>query len=558
MPLFQPSSVWGLDIGQFGVKAAKVKKAGDGVELEVFDMIEFETMSSLDEMGTADQIMSAVQTFADRNNIGKSDRIYVSIPGRQVFSRFINLPPVEKKRIPEIVKYEARQQIPFDIEEVLWGYQPVQEELSPGEEIEIGLFAIKREIVEDFLVNLAALKLNLYGLQIAPLALYNFIRFDQNPQAPTVVLDVGADNTDLVILDRDRFWIRNLPIAGNEVTRAVQKKFNISFEEAEQIKRKAAQSKHAKQVFEIMLPVLRNLVNEVQRSVGYYKSLSKDVKFEELFVMGNAFRLAGMQKFMADNLQYRVRAMTEFSRVAMGSNVDQQLLEENMMTTQVALGLAVQGLGMSHMTIDLLPSSYAQEREIVRKKPVAAAIAACLFLEAGLSFFAETKHGKAYYVRADEGERALQRAKELKKQYQQANRLVQEAQSKLNRVAGFGKRRDFWAVVFPAVAKIIPKNVFLDSITSSIDNEGNITMTMKGRTTAPSVKKLDEQLVVPLEKLSLYPEDKGVPAFKDVERVSVKATRTAGGQNRLDFVVKWQVKSYDEVKAEAAKVKEES
>ena len=563
MPLFQPSAVWGLDIGQFGVKAVKLKKTGEGAQIEAFDIIEFESMASLEEIGTADQIMSAVQTFIDRNSIGKSDRIYVSIAGRQVFSRFINLPPVEKKRIPEIVKYEARQQIPFDIEEVFWGYQPVQEEPAPGEEIEIGLFAIKREIIDDFLANLAALKLNLHGLQIAPLALYNFIRFDQDLSGPTVVLDVGAENTDLVVVDRDRFWLRNLPVAGNDITRAVQKKFNISFEEAEQIKRKAAQSKHAKQVFEIMLPVLRDLVNEIQRSIGYYKSLSKDVKFDELLVMGNAFRLAGMQKYMADNLQYQVRAMTALGHTTFGNDVDQQSFEENAMTMQIALGLAVQGIGASHMKIDLLPAAYAHEREIVRKKPVAAAVAACLFLGAGLSFFAELRHGKGYRVGTQAGHTALERARGSKKKHNQAQGKVQEAVGKLGRVAKFGLRRGFWAGAFPAIAKIVPKDVFLQTLRGGVNKDGQIEMVMKGELIGPnpSKQRLEEKLVKGLESKVCF-EHEGVPSFKDVALDKVNLVEMGRGTAKravaLKFEIRWVVRPYDEICAEAAKAKKET
>ena len=66
-------------------------------------------------------------------------------------ARFVKLPPVEAKRIPEIVKYEARQQIPFPLDEVIWDFQRLGE-ASEVEgfalETEVGLFAMKRDQVE--------------------------------------------------------------------------------------------------------------------------------------------------------------------------------------------------------------------------------------------------------------------------------------------------------------------------------------------------------------------------------------------------------------------------
>ena len=48
----------------------------------------------------------------------------MSLPGQSALARFIQLPPVESSQIAKIVEYEARQQIPFALEEVIWDYQP--------------------------------------------------------------------------------------------------------------------------------------------------------------------------------------------------------------------------------------------------------------------------------------------------------------------------------------------------------------------------------------------------------------------------------------------------
>jgi len=40
-------------------------------------------------------------------------------------ARFVKLPPVEAKKFAEIVKFEAKQQIPFPLDEVVWDFQKV-------------------------------------------------------------------------------------------------------------------------------------------------------------------------------------------------------------------------------------------------------------------------------------------------------------------------------------------------------------------------------------------------------------------------------------------------
>ena len=78
------------------------------------------------------------------------DRVAISVGGHAGLVRFIRLPPVEAKKIPDIVKYEARQQIPFDLNDVIWDYQRMgggSEEEGFALEAEIGLFAMKRDAV---------------------------------------------------------------------------------------------------------------------------------------------------------------------------------------------------------------------------------------------------------------------------------------------------------------------------------------------------------------------------------------------------------------------------
>ena len=73
----------------------------------------------------------------------------IAVPGQSGLARFIKLPPVERKKIPDIVKYEARQQIPFALEDVVWDYQPLvgSEDEGYALETEVGLFAMKRDQV---------------------------------------------------------------------------------------------------------------------------------------------------------------------------------------------------------------------------------------------------------------------------------------------------------------------------------------------------------------------------------------------------------------------------
>src|SRR5690606_31986133 len=97
-------------------------------------------------------------------------------------AKFFKPPPVESKKIGDIVKYEARQQIPFDLDDVVWDYQ-----MMPGStieegfalETEIGLFAMKREQAYRQLAPFDDVGLEVDLIQLAPLAMYNMLAYDR-------------------------------------------------------------------------------------------------------------------------------------------------------------------------------------------------------------------------------------------------------------------------------------------------------------------------------------------------------------------------------------------
>jgi len=139
------SGVWAIDIGNNSLKALRLTDQNGFVEVIGFNSISHDRM--LNEPGISpeerDELVAlSLRKFIKQNEVGKDD-IVVSVPSQNSFARFVNLPPVEEKRIPEIVKFEAAQQIPFDINDVQWDWQQMN---APGsKEVRVGIFAIKNE-----------------------------------------------------------------------------------------------------------------------------------------------------------------------------------------------------------------------------------------------------------------------------------------------------------------------------------------------------------------------------------------------------------------------------
>jgi cell division ATPase FtsA len=212
-------------------------------------------------------------------------------------------------------------------------------------------------------------------VEIAPLALYNYLMYDRSIDVGTVAIDIGSGTTDLVIIDGERFWTRNVSISGSDITRSLQEKYQISFEEAENLKRRASESKQAEKVFGAMRPILDDLIGEVQRSIGYYKAQTRNVRIEQVVLLGNAFRLRGLADYFQANLDYEVSVLEGLQRVKSGVSAS---FEQELPNYAVAVGLALQGLGLGHVNIDMMPRDIVRERIVRAKIPYVAAGVALL------------------------------------------------------------------------------------------------------------------------------------------------------------------------------------
>ncbi len=398
-------AVWAIDIGQAALKALKLMPGEEPDKLfaEAFDYIEYPKILSQPDADAEELVREALSTFLGRNDV-KGCKVALGVSGQAGLVKFIKLPPVEKKRIPDIVKFEARQQIPFALEEVIWDYQQIGgDEDEDGDDggftlAEVGLFAMKRDQINRAMLPLKNAGIEVDLVQMGPIALYNFASVDrklpkeeEKAQGAVVYVDIGADNSDLIITDGSRIWQRNVPIGGNHFTRALTKELKLTFAKAEHLKRNATKAPDPRAVFTAMRGVFNDFSSEINRSIGFYSSTNRTTKIAKIIGLGNGFKLPGLQKFLQQNLSYDVEKLESFDRLVGDEVVNAPQFIENLPSFAIAYGLAAQGLGKAPMRTNLIPPEIEQVRMVRRKKPWALA-ASTLFLLAFCVLFTADWH----------------------------------------------------------------------------------------------------------------------------------------------------------------------
>jgi len=391
------NGVWGIEIGQSALKALRCRIVGDEVVAEAFDYIEYPKILSQPEADPEELITEALAKFLERNDSG-SHKICISVPGQSGLSKFFKPPPVEVKKIADIVRYEARQQIPFDLNDVVWDYQ-----MMPGATIEdglameseVGLFAMKREMVYRQLAPLDKAKIEVDLIQLAPVAIYNMVAYDRmnervdnetfdidNPPPSSVILSIGTDSSDLIVTNGFRIWQRSMPIGGNHFTRQLTRDLKLTFAKAEHLKRNAREAVDPKMIFQTMRPVFNDMVTEVQRSIGFFKSLNRKVEITELLVTGNTVKMPGLAAYLGKNLGFDVHVLDRFNRLKGDDVLSIPTFRDNAPTFAVCYGLCLQGLKVSQVHASLVPREIVVQRIIRAKKPWT--VAACATVMAGM------------------------------------------------------------------------------------------------------------------------------------------------------------------------------
>lgn len=451
------SSAWGIDVGNRALKAVRLVRGPEGPVIDDFEIVEHEHVLSQSGDNRDSYIQQSLANFVQRHG-AKGGAVAIGVSGQSSFARFIKLPPVETKKIPEIVRFEAIQQIPFPLDDVEWSYQLFQEPESP--DVEVGIFAMRKELVNRHLQFFTESGLDVDIVQMNPLAVYNAMYHDGRIKGTTMIVDLGAENTDLIIAEGETIWLRSIPIGGNNFTEALIKSFKLKFAKAEELKRNAATSKYGRQILQAMRPVFADLVAEIQRSIGFYASVHRDSRIARVIALGGTFRLPGLQKYLQQNLQLEVARL---DRLGSGAPTDARLasaFNDNLLSSVSAYGLALQAMGDGKINSSLLPEKIRRERLWKAKTKWFAAAAATFVLATGVAYtswyFDHVQFQRDHAAHGDEIAKALNTANGLSRQWSEIESSGGPDRQQIGMVTGLLWGRDVWPGLIQDVTSSFP------------------------------------------------------------------------------------------------------
>src|SRR6267154_6646947 len=232
--MLNSKSFLAVDFGAGSLKLAEfeINEAG-GLRLKQYGLKSLGAEGAQESTREA-TIQKALQAMLTEKGI-KSKGVNVCAPGFHVFSKFVKLPPVEPSKVTQIIEYEAKSNVPFPLEEVVWDYQILGS--APSGELEVLLVAIKADIVEGLFRVTEAAGLHLQLTDVSPAALCNAFRFNYGDlEDCTMLLDIGAKTSNLLFFEKGKVYSRSINLGANSITQDFANESKLPFGQAERIK----------------------------------------------------------------------------------------------------------------------------------------------------------------------------------------------------------------------------------------------------------------------------------------------------------------------------------
>lgn len=377
-----------LNIGASGIALAEYE-AGSGGALTLVNYGLAPLAAPLDA-GNADAILAPALLEIVRNKGIRPGKVAVSVSGQMVFPRMAAIPAAGgDEKFEQMIRYEVEQNIPFPLDEMVCDRQ-ILGDTENGDKAVL-IVAAKIEQMEAVTSAVASAGFTPEVVDVAPIALTNAMRIASGDDgACSVMLDIGAKTTSLVISEGEKLYNRSIPVAGNTITKEIAQTLGCTLEEAEQIKRERAYvslggvSEDADptldSISKVCRAVLTRLNAEISRSINFYRSQQHGSAPTRLYLTGGSALLPQIDAFFQDSLGIEVVFFNPFETMGVGASVDADALASDTPLLTATAGLAAHVAGNAPISINLLPPSLIEARAEVRRVPVIAAAAVMFVL----------------------------------------------------------------------------------------------------------------------------------------------------------------------------------
>lgn len=519
--------VLAIDVGGDSLKLAEFLYPDDGgVVLEKFAFAEYSVGEEEveGEENFSEKFEDCLRTLLDEHDF-EAKKVRMSISGQLAFIRLAKLPRLgeDESRVHQIVEYEAKQTVPFPMDEVVWDYQlihrlsenaavgadgvdgstgeaeseeEIEESIDVEEEMEALFVVVKNEIVSKLAEVVESLGKEILSIESAPISCFNAARANQIGLGECeMILNIGGHCSNLVFADSGRIFVRTIPIAGHSVTQQIAREFNISYTDAEELKRRHGfvalggayeepDSEVAATVSKIVRNIMTRLHGEINRSINVYRSQHKGQRPTKMYLAGGSSVMDFTPRFFNEKLRIPVEYLNPFQTINLDEDVDREQLSDLAHMFSEVIGLALRHVTTCPVEITLIPDSLRKLRELNAKKPYFYASCVSIVLCLLINYMGVSRRLNHDRQRAELTQIEVDKTEKLKNEVKAVNSQLNEVKGKFNTAVEIADKRRVWTNLLNQIESVLPPRVWLTSV-EAITEKDAVASTRAGRPSRP-------------------------------------------------------------------------
>jgi len=401
-------------------------------------------------------ILKALQQLVSEQGF-RSKSVNVCAPGFHVFSKFVKLPPVETSKVTQIIQYEAQQNVPFPLSEVVWDYQ-ILGSTATGE-LEVFLVAIKSDIVEGLFRVTESSGLRLQLADVAPAALCNSFRYNYGDlEDCTMLLDIGAKTSNLLFFEKTKVYARSINLGANSITQDFATESKLSWADAEAKKiaegfvslggaYEEPENAHQAAISKIARQFMTRLHIQVNQTMQFYRGQQNGSAPQRLFLAGGASLMPYTAQFFAEKLNVPVEYFNPFRNVQIDPTVSLEELARVAHAMGEVVGLGLRNLAHCPVELNLMPESTLGWVQFNQKKPYLMATIFSLVLVVFASGYLFSKLADVYRQDLDDLKAKIEPMQRKEQAFKKAITDKTKEERDAEEFAGWINDRYYWADV---------------------------------------------------------------------------------------------------------------
>jgi type IV pilus assembly protein PilM len=464
--MLNTKSFLAVDFGAGSLKLAEfeINEAG-GLRLKQYGLKSLGAEGAQETTREA-AILKALQDVMAEKAV-KARSVNVCAPGFHVFSKFVKLPPVDAGKVTQIIQYEAQQNVPFPLEEVVWDYQILGS--TPGGELEVLLVAIKADIVEGLFRVTEATGLRLQLTDVSPAALCNAFRYNYGDlEDCTMLLDIGAKTSNLLFFEKGKVFSRSINLGANSITQDFANESKLKFDVAEKLKIEEGfvslggayeepENPHQAAISKIARQFMTRLHIQVNQTMQFYRGQQGGSAPQRLFLSGGASVMPYTAQFFAEKLNVPVEYFNPLRNVQLDPSINLEELARVAHSLGEVVGLGLRNLAHCPVELNLMPETTLRWQSFNQKKPYfIATVFSLVAVVAAMAFLFD----KLAVVKADVLETVKkdvepEKAKEV--QFKTAYGNLKKTKDEVAQVVTWMGDRFYWADVLTELRRLLTR-----------------------------------------------------------------------------------------------------